>query len=139
MAYSFTDPYRSLRIVLRVDGLLVGIGLGLVLLLLPERMLRLWGVDILSIGWPYHLAGAALMGLGIFVLMAAGERSIGNVTLVPTIITNLLIVVVLFMAYIQGELADLTTMGQGSLLIVFIICLVSGVYPLRYFRAEYQM
>ena len=44
MAYSFTDIYRPLRAILRLNGLLIGCGLGGVLLLASPVMLLRWGL-----------------------------------------------------------------------------------------------
>ena len=50
MAYSLNDPYRPYRYVLRVNALLCGLGLGLLLLGQPH-----WATDLL--GWPHAPAG----------------------------------------------------------------------------------
>ena len=44
----------------------------------------------------------------------------------------------LLLAYLQQDLADLTPVGLGALLVIFVIALIGAVAPLRYLRAEYR-
>lgn len=51
---------------------------------------------------------------------------------------NGLLAIVLLLAYLQQDLANLTPVGLGVLLVIFVIALVGAVVPLRYLRAEYR-
>ncbi len=113
MAYSFTDIYRPLRTLLRVNGLLVGCGLGVVLLLAPSSALIQWGLVAQDPGWSTRLAGALLVSLGIYFLLAAGQSIVDMPTLVTCLISHGPIALVLFMGYLHRDLAGLAW-GGGS-------------------------
>lgn len=133
MAYTFIDHYRPIRAMLRVDALVVGLGLGLVLLIHPVDMLTGLGFGV---GSPLlsRLAGSALLGLGIGQLLAAAEADLRAGTLVAAIISNGLLAASLFVAYLSGELTELTTWGYLLLLVLFVICLLSAVLPIPFLR-----
>ncbi|RLT35163.1 MAG: hypothetical protein DWI57_15800 [Chloroflexi bacterium] len=133
MAYTFIDHYRPIRAMLRVDALVVGLGLGLVLLIHPVDMLTGLGFGM---GSPLlsRLAGSALLGLGIGQLLAAAEADLRAGTLVAAIISNGLLAASLFVAYLSGELTELTTWGYLLLLVLFVISLLSAVLPIPFLR-----
>ena len=43
---------------------------------------------------------------------------------------------VFFFSYLQGDLNDLTWLGQIFLITVFILCLATTLLPIRYFRQD---
>jgi hypothetical protein len=45
---------------------------------------------------------------------------------------------VVLISYLQQDLANLTPVGLGALIVVFVIALIGAVTPLRYLRAEYR-
>jgi hypothetical protein len=133
MAYTFVDHYRSIRTVLRVDALVVGLGLGSFLLLHPVDLLTLLGFEI-SAPLMSRLAGSALLGLGVGLLLAAAEADLRAGTLVSAIISNGLLAASLFVAYLNGDLGRLTAWGYVVLLLLFGICLLTTVLPIPYLR-----
>lgn len=133
MAYTFVDHYRPIRMILRVDGLVVGLGLGLLLLLHPVALLEGMGFGA---GSPLlsRLAGSALIGLGVGLLLAAAEADLRAGTLLAAILSNGLLAASLFIAYLSGDLNQLTAWGYLFLLVLFVICLFSAVLPIPYLR-----
>lgn len=133
MAYTFIDHYRPIRTILRVDGLVIGLGLGLLLLLHPADMFAALGVDA---GTPLfsRLAGSALIGLGVELLLAAAEADLRAGTLIAAILGNGLLAASLFIAYLSGDLAHLTAWGFLFLLLLFAVCLLTAVLPIPYLR-----
>ena len=133
MAYTFIDHYRPIRTMLRVDALVVGLGLGLVLLIHPVDLLIALGF---ATGTPLlsRLAGSALLGLGIGHLLAAAEIDLRVGTLVAAIISNGLLAASLFVAYLSGDLNRLTPWGYLILLLLFTVCLLTTVLPIPYLR-----
>lgn len=138
MAYSFSDLYRTLRISMRVNGAVVGLGFGLLLLWGPMKVMEFLRIGASEPIWPIRLAGAALIGLGFFMIMASGERIIHPPVLVSVIVSNGLIAFVLLVSYLQGDLAQLSLLGNLILILVVAICLIGAVLPVRYLRAEYR-
>ncbi len=139
MAYSLNDVYRPLRAIMRLNGFVIGLGLGILFLVFPRTLLADWGVYTSGPVWLGRLAGALLVTLGIMFVLAAYERVVNSLSMVIMVIANSLIAVVVLLAYLQHELAALTVIGQIVLVVIFLICLVSAVFPLRYLRADYQM
>ncbi|HRJ41343.1 MAG: hypothetical protein KJZ86_17835 [Caldilineaceae bacterium] len=133
MAYTFIDHYRPIRIMLRIDALVVGLGLGILLLFHPLDMLAHLGLaadpPLMS-----RLAGSALLGLGIGLLLAAGEIDLRAGTLVAAIVSNGLLAATLFLTYLSGELSGLTTWGYLALILLFVVCLLTAVLPIPYLR-----
>jgi len=138
MAYTLSDPFRSLRIVLRLCGAVMAL-LGLALLLAPMGALANWFTLAASPLWPLRLAGGGLLTLGIYYLLASSERILGLPVLVTCALGNGLAAIILVTAYLQQDLAGLTWLGQLLLILVFMIYLVGAVTPLRYLRAEYRI
>ncbi len=134
MAYTFTDHYRPVRMMLRVDGLVIGVGLGTLLLIYPVDLLMDLGFAAGSPSWPARLGGSSLIGLGIGLLIAASEPELRIASLMAAMISNALIAVSLLMAYFQGELADLSAWGFLLLMLLFVICLIMAVLPIPYVR-----
>lgn len=133
MAYTFVDHYRPIRTILRVDALLVGVGLGLLLLLYPVDLLTALGFDAVA-PLMARLAGSALLGQGLGLLLDAAEVELNAGTLVSTIISNGLLATTLFVAYINNDLAHLTLWGNLLLLVIFVTCLLTAVLPIPYLR-----
>lgn len=136
MAYTLSDPFRPLRTVLRVCGVTMLLA-GLLLLLLPAGPLANW-LAITAPLWPVRLAGAGLLTLGVYYLLAAAERGIGLPTLVTCSLGNGLPAVVIVSAYLQQDMAALGWPARIVLVLLFVAFLAGAVAPLRYLRAEYQ-
>jgi hypothetical protein len=136
MAYTLSDPYRSLRLVLRLCGATFLLT-GFFFLLLPaSSATALMGLS--GPLWPLRLAAAGLLTLGVAFLFAASERTIGLAVLVPCILGNALPALLLVIAYLQGEMSGFAWPVQGAMLILFVIWLIGAVTPLRFLRSEYQ-
>jgi len=136
MAYTLSDPFRPLRTVLRIFGVTMLLA-GLLLLLLPGDRLTAW-LALTAPLWPARLAGAGLLTLGIYYLLAAGERAVGLPALVTCSLGNGLPAVVIVAAYLQQDMAALGWPARIALIAFFAIFLTGAVTPLRYLRAEYQ-
>jgi len=136
MAYTLGDPFRSLRLILRVNGFFVGVVLGLLLLFAPRTLLLTWGIYESGPLWPLRLAGASQIGLGIFFFLTASQDYLSKLTLVTTVVTNSLLAIVLLVAYLQQELTGLSTVGQVLFVLLFVLCLLGAVTPLRYVRGS---
>ena len=139
MAYSLGDPYRRLRLVLRMNGIVVGWAFGVLLALLPQTILAQAGLHESGALWPLRLAGATLISVGLFFVLSAGARVFDLPVLVTCTVFHTLCALVLLLAYLQGEFSLLSLGGQIVLLMVFLLCLIGALTPLPYFRAEYQM
>jgi hypothetical protein len=137
MAYTLTDPLSPLRNVLRLAGT-TALLLGGTMLVFPRLVLTEWGAPDTAVNWPLRLAGAFLITLGLYYLLAANERTVGTTAMITCITGNGLLAAVLLLAYLQQDLTNLTPVGLGALLVVFITALVGAVAPLRYLRAEYR-
>jgi hypothetical protein len=137
MAYTLTDPFRSLRTVLRISGTTMAI-CGAGLLFAPISRLAAWGVAGAGPTWPVRLAGALLITLSVTYLLTAGERRVATPGMVACVLGNGLVAVVLFLAYFRQELTNLSWIGLAVLIIVFVVSLIGAVAPLRYLRAEYR-
>lgn len=138
LAYSLNDAYRYLRVVMRIDGFTVGMGLGLLLSTAPRTALAAWGVYGAGPVWPVRLAGGLLVVMGVMLLLAAQERIVGGPSMVAMSLANGVVALVLLVAYLQQELAMLNLFGRVLLIVVFVICLLGAVFPLHYVRAEYR-
>lgn len=140
MAYSLNDVYRSLRPVMRFNGLVVGVGLGLILLILPGLFMPAGPAELPPAHlWPFRMAGAGLITLGLHLLFAAQERMIRASTLLAMLTGNGLIAVVLLIAFVQREFVEFSTVGQLVLGTTFFVCLVGAGFALRYLREDYNM
>ena len=138
MAYTLSDHFRPLRVVLRINGVVVGSLLGVVLLTVSRNVLGAWGLYESGHLWPLRLAGALLMVLGLLSLVISGQRVIGLGLLAPVTIAYLLLALVLLSAYFQREFSQLSPLGSLLLVIVFSLCLVAVLAALPYLRAEYR-
>lgn len=137
MAYTLTDPLNPLRNVLRLTGS-TALLLGGTMLVFPRLVLTEWGAPATGVNWPLRLAGAFLITLGLYYLLAANERTVGTTAMIICMTGNGMLAAVLLLAYLQQDLANLTPVGLGALLVVFVIALIGAVAPLRYLRAEYR-
>lgn len=138
MAYTLSDQYRPLRIALRINGTIVGVALGLALLTLSRETLAAWGLYQGGNLWPLRLAGAALLALGLFLWLIAGQQGISLPLLATVTFANTLVALVLLLAYFRQEFATLTVLGRVLLVLIFALCLVGALAPLPYLRAEYR-
>jgi len=136
LAYSLNDLYGGLRSVMRVNGLVVGFGVGL-LLLFPRGLMTAAGLYSGEALWPHRLVGSLLLALGVQLLMSAQERVVSTTSMVTMIIANGLMAVVLVVGYLQGEFAGLGLFGQIVLVLIFLLCLISAIVPVRYLRTDY--
>lgn len=136
MAYTLGDPFRPLRIILRVNGILLGLLLGALFLLLPDSLLIRWGLAVNGMLWSLRLAGASQIALGCFLLIASGQHYMNRVLLFTATLTHVLWVLTLLSAYLQQELAKLLVAGRAFLILAFLLCLIGAVAPLRYVRSS---
>ena len=137
MAYTLTDPFNALRNVLRTTGA-TDLLLGGTMLVFPRLVLTEWGAAADDAEWPLRMAGAFLLTLAVYHLLAASERAVGTTAMITCMASNGLFAAVVLVSYLQQDLANLTPVGLGVLIIVFVIALVGAVAPLRYLRAEYR-
>ncbi|MFN8442738.1 MAG: hypothetical protein U0175_18325 [Caldilineaceae bacterium] len=138
MAYSLGDPFRPLRLVMRLNGSVLGLVSGFALLALRQSRLIDLGILHGESGWPLRLAGSALIALGLFLILAANERMIELSVLVSMVVAHTLFALVLLNSYLRDEFAGLNLFGQFLIIVIFILCLIGAVSPLRYFQAEYR-
>jgi hypothetical protein len=138
MAYSLGDAYRPLRLVLRVNGTVIGLVLGGTLMLASESMLSRLG--LMGTGTPVGLriAGAALVGVGMFLLYGAGAREVEVSVIIPCMVFHALLAVVLLLAYLGGNLDSMGMAARIGLVVVVVLCLMGTLVPVRYLRAEYR-
>lgn len=139
MAYTLSDHFRPLRIVMRCNGLLVGVILGLLFLSLSKATLSAWGLYTGGLLWPLRLAGALLLSFGLIFLLAANQSLISLLMLLTMSIANGLIAFVMLFAYFQQELSQVALGGRILFVLLFLLCLISAITPLRYLRAEYRL
>jgi hypothetical protein len=137
LAYSLNDLYRGLRTMMRVDGLVIGVGVGVLLLLFPRGLLSAAGLYAGEALWPHRLAGSLLIAFGLMLLLAAQDRIVSTASMVVMLVANALIAMVLMLSYLQGEFAGLGIIGQIILVLIFLLCLISAVVPIRYLRTDY--
>lgn len=136
MAYTLGDPFRPLRLILRLNGVIIGLLLGVFCLLLPGTLLIRWGLAVDGALWLWRLAGANLCALGCFLLIAAGQDLMHRALLFTATLTHVLWAVILFMAYLQQELVLPSVTGQLLFVCIFVLCLLGAVLPLRYVRSS---
>lgn len=138
MAYSLADPYRPLRFVMRLNGIVIGLLLGALLLFTSPGLLAQLGVHPSGALFEVRVSGAALISVGLFLLGNSSVRDIDIAQLVPCMVFHGLLALVLILAWFRGDLAALNLAGVISLLVVFGLCLVGTLAPVRYFGAEYR-
>jgi hypothetical protein len=138
MAYTLTDQFRPLRLVMRLNGLVIGLVLGLLLLTLSKVTLLNWGLYTTGLLWPTRLAGALLCALGTLLLLAAAQRAIDLFVLLTMLVAHSLLALVMLLAYFQQEFTNVTLSGRLIFVLIFLLSLVGAITPLRYLRAEYR-
>lgn len=138
MAYSLADPYRPLRLVMRINGVVVGLLLGILLLLASPGLLMRLGIHLSGSLLAVRVSGVALLGVGLFLLGNATVRDLDMPQLLPCIVFHGILALVLILAWFRGDLGALNVAGQIVLLVVFVLCLVGALAPVRYFSAEYR-
>jgi len=137
MAYSLGDPYRPLRVLMRTNGVLLGLGMGMGLSLGTPALLRSLGYYSEGPLLPLRLAGVTLIALGLFLIGAAGRYPIERSTLIPCIVFHALLAVTLLLGYLRNEIVIGNLFALIVLLGAFLLCLPGALVPLRYFGAEY--
>ncbi|MBV7331905.1 hypothetical protein KFU94_27480 [Chloroflexi bacterium TSY] len=137
VAYSLTDYYRPIRMIFRLNGFIIGLGVGAFLLIFPRNLMIGWGLQVAGPAWPARIAGSVLIALGCLFVASAGQRIIHVPILLSAVMSNGLIAIVLLLSYLQREFAELSITGQAVLIVVFLLCLITAVLPLRYIRADY--
>ncbi|HXF60047.1 MAG TPA: hypothetical protein VNK95_00440, partial [Caldilineaceae bacterium] len=110
---------------------------GSLLLYFPRGLLAAWGLYAGGPAWPARMAGALLVALALLLLLAAQERIVSAASMVAMLVANGLTALVLLIAYLQGEFAALGLVGQGVLVLLFLLCLISALTPLRFLRTDY--
>ena len=135
MAYTFTDHYRAARLCLRINAVLIGLGLGLLLLIYPSDLFTTAGITLGS-AWTARIGGSALIGLGIGQLSAAATADLPPAPLFATVICNSAIAFSLLIAYFEGEMAELHPLGIAGLLIIFVVCLLTAVLSAPHIRRK---
>jgi hypothetical protein len=136
MAYTLGDPFRPLRLVLRINGTVLGLLLGALFLLLPGQILIDWGLTVKDVLWSLRLAGANQIALGCFLWIASGQDIMNRLLLFTATLTHVLWVLTLLVAYLQQELTNLLFTGRLVLILIFVLCLIGAVAPLRYVRSS---
>jgi len=136
MAYTLTDQLRPLRLVMRLNGAIVGLTPGLLLFILPGATLTAWGIYAGGSLWPLRAVGALLLALGLLFVLAASQEAINLPLLLCMTVANGLLALVLLIAYLQRELAGLSIAGRLLLIVIFLFCLIGAVTPLRYRRSH---
>ncbi len=122
---------------MRVNGLLVGVGAGLLMLFFPRALINAIGLYAGEALWPYRLVGSLLFAFGIKLLLSAQERVVSTTSMLTMIIANGLMAIVLMVGYLQGEFSELGFLGQIGLVLIFIVGLISAIMPVRYLRTDY--
>lgn len=139
MAYSLGDPWRPLRLVLRINGVALGLLLGATLLVAAPRLLSALGFVAEGPLLPFRLAGAGLLATGAFALNAATRRDLDRGVLIATILFHALLALALLLGYLQGDFVVRNLFSLLLLLGAFLLCLLGALAPLRYFAAEYRL
>lgn len=139
MAYSLGDSYRPLRTVLRINGVVIGLLLGVLLLVGSPNLLSRIGLPGVETLFALRVAGVSLIGVGLFMLGAATAREIDLWQLIACLLFHTLLAITLLLAWFRGDLQALGLFGIIGLLVIFALALVGALAPLRYFRAEYRM
>lgn len=134
MAYTLTDQFRPLRLVMRINGLVIGFTLGLFLLLSSKATLLSWGIYTTGLLWPTRLAGALLCTLGLLLLLAAAQREIDSYVVLTMLLAHTLLVLVMLLAYFQQEFSAVTLSGRLLFVLLFLLSLIGAITPLRYWR-----
>ena len=133
MAYTFTDHFRAARLCLRVNAVLIGLGLGLLLLIYPRDLFLTAGITLGS-AWTARIGGGALIGLGIGQLAASMEGELRQTSLLAAIVSNGAITISLLLSYFEGEMKGLHPVGSGILVLIFVICLLTVVLSAPHIR-----
>ena len=135
MAYTFTDHYRVARLLLRVNAVTIGLGLGVLLLICPRDLLEAAGIT-LGTAWTARIGGSALIGMGIGLLSAAAQAELRPAVLLASLVSNGAISISLLVAYLEGEMDALHPVGAGGLLVIFIICLLTAVLSVPFLNRK---
>ena len=133
MAYTFTDHFRAARLCLRVNAVLIGLGLGLLLLVYPRELFLTAGFTLGS-AWTARIGGGALIGLGIGQLAATAEGELRQTSLLAAVVSNGAIAISMMLSYFEGEMKGLHPIGAAILVVIFVICLLTVVLSAPHIR-----
>lgn len=132
MAYSLNDPYRGLRIALRLDAALVGLAWGGLLLAAPQILEEHWfGTEMIG-HWAWRLSGACLLAMGLTFLELSWRPTISRLSAFTVMAVNGFLGGVLFQAYVNGTISPPQMWGQVALLILFLCNLTCVILPWAY-------
>ncbi len=132
MAYSLNDPYRGLRMLLRVDGVLVGLVWGGLLLVAPQTLQLLWiGSETGSL-WVWRMGGAGLVAMGLVFLELSWRPAISRLSSLTVMLVNGVMGGVLFQAYVSGAIVPPQIEGKLLLLGLFLCNLICVILPWGY-------
>lgn len=134
MAYTLGDPFRPLRLILRLNGLVIGLLLGAIFFIMPGALLVRWGSAVDGAIWLLRLTGANLVALGCFFLIAAGQNTMNRLLLFTATLTHILWALALFFGYVRQEIVLVSLLEQLIFVLIFVLCLLGAVLPLRYIR-----
>ncbi len=132
MAYSLNDPYRGLRLVLRIDASLVGLVLGGSLLFAPQFLHTLWTNSEMNSFWMWRLGGAGLVAMGLSFLELSTRPAISPSSAFSVMLANGVLGVVLFQAYVSGAVNPPQIWGRLTLLALFLCNLTCVILPWAY-------
>ncbi|MEZ4870384.1 MAG: hypothetical protein R3C14_54140 [Caldilineaceae bacterium] len=136
MAYTLSDPFRALRFLLRINGVVIGLLMGLLLLLASRPALMAWGLYSDGALWPLRLAGSGHIALGLFFILTANQDYISRALLLTTMLANALSALVIMSGYLQQEFSGLPPVGRIILILIVLLSLMGAVLPLRYVRND---
>jgi len=137
VAYTLNDYFRSLRLVLRINGLVIGLLLGLFLFFVPRSTVAAGGLGEIGPAWPLRMTGAVLIGFGLMLLYASRERIIPMFALFTTTVTHALLALVFLLTYLEREYVQPSLANIILLVFLFVLTLVGAVAPLRFIRTDY--
>ncbi len=138
MAYSLNDPYRGLRVVLRINASLVGLVLGGSLLFAPQFLHTFWTDSEMNNFWMWRLSGAGLVAMGLSFLELSTRPAISRTSAFSVMLTNGVLGVVLFQAYVSGAINPPHIWGRLTLLGFFLCNLTCVILPWSYLGEDLQ-
>ncbi len=132
MAYSLNDPYRGLRRALRVNGLLVGLAWGGLLLVAPQYLQALWLGSAPGSLWIWRMGGAGLVAMGLTFLEISWRPVMSRLSMLAVTLVNGVLGGTLFQAYVSGAVAPPDIWGKLLLLGLFLCNLACVILPWGY-------
>lgn len=138
MAYTLNDPYRGLRLALRINAVLAGLGWGGLLLAAPQLLQTLWAPQAVAASWVLRLGGAGLIAMGLCFLEVAQRPTLSRLALVAIACSNATLGGVLFHAYVTDAIAPPELWGRLLLLVLFLSSLMCAALPWAYLGEDLQ-